>query len=226
MNDIRIELGVPTQSPFSLDTARSGGYVALNIYSPTLPPSTGQVSLADWYGYCQSCDVYYLSYNDTSALACVNIDPITVISNTIPIGVGSILTYTYGALVPYPYYYSDGSNWYYVDINGSEQTEVMSTGSCAPPVTYTNVGRYRSGTSVGCTSGGSLQFIYLNDTDYATYVSNGNLLSIGMILFSSVGGTAWNTSSYPLVYDSANLVIWDIGTFSEPSEIASINTYC
>ena len=51
MDDIRIELGVPTQSPFDLDTARSGGYVTLNVNSPTLPPSTGQVSFSDWYGY-------------------------------------------------------------------------------------------------------------------------------------------------------------------------------
>ena len=30
MDDIRVELGVPTQSPFGLNEARSGTYVALN----------------------------------------------------------------------------------------------------------------------------------------------------------------------------------------------------
>jgi len=63
MDAIRVELGVPSQSPFSLDTARSGGYVTLNTSSPTLPPSTGQVSLSDWYSYDQtaaSCDCYQI----------------------------------------------------------------------------------------------------------------------------------------------------------------------
>ena len=54
MDMIRIELGVPTQSPFGLNEARNGTYVALNPNSPTLPPSSGQVSLSDWYSYDQS----------------------------------------------------------------------------------------------------------------------------------------------------------------------------
>lgn len=54
MNDIRIELGVPSQSPFGLNEARNGTYVTLNPSSPTLPPSTGQVSLSSWYGYSQT----------------------------------------------------------------------------------------------------------------------------------------------------------------------------
>lgn len=131
MDDIRVELGVPTQSPFSLDAARAGTYVALNTNSPTLPPSTGQVSLSSWYEYCQTCDTYYFSYASTSATACLNNDPIQIISNTIPIAVGSILTLPNGGNVFSPYYYSDGTNWYYVDGNMSEQTEVMSTGACA-----------------------------------------------------------------------------------------------
>jgi hypothetical protein len=136
MDMIRAELGVPTQSPFSLNTARSGGYVTLNPNSPTLPPATGQVSLASWYGYCQNCAAYYLSYASTSALACLNNDPITIISNTIPIGVGSILTDANGAQAGYPFYYSNGTNWYYADSNSFEQTIVLSTGSCGGPSYY------------------------------------------------------------------------------------------
>lgn len=131
MNDIRVELGVPTQSPFSLDAARAGTYVTLNTNSPSLPPSTGQVSLADWYEYCQNCDTYYFSYASTSATACLNNDPIQVISNTIPIGVGSLLTYADGSQSPCNYYFSDGTNWYYVTCTGSETSEVTSTGTCA-----------------------------------------------------------------------------------------------
>ena len=54
MDMIRVELGVPSQSPFGLNEARNGTYVALNQNSPTLPPSTGAVSLSDWYSYDQS----------------------------------------------------------------------------------------------------------------------------------------------------------------------------
>ena len=65
MDMIRIELGVPTQSPFGLNEARSGTYVALNQNSPTLPPSSGQVSLSDWYSYNQNAGPSYNYYNVT-----------------------------------------------------------------------------------------------------------------------------------------------------------------
>ena len=65
MDDIRVELGVPTQSPFGLNEARSGTYVALNQNSPTLPPSSGTVSLADWYSYDQNAGPSYNYYDVT-----------------------------------------------------------------------------------------------------------------------------------------------------------------
>jgi len=133
MNDIRVELGVPSQSPFGLDEARSGTYVALNPYSPTSPPSTGQVSLSSWYGYCQNCYTHSFSYNSLLANKCVNNDPITIISNTNPIVVGSLLFLSDYSQAFYPYYYTDGTNYYYADTNASEQTEVMSLGSCSAP---------------------------------------------------------------------------------------------
>lgn len=132
MNDIRVELGVPSQSPFGLNEARNGTYVALNSYSPTSPPSTGQVSLSDWYGYCQNCFSHSFSYNSLLANKCVNNDPITIISNTNPIVVGSLLYLSDYSQAFYPYYYTDGSNWYYANANLSEQTEVISKGTCAP----------------------------------------------------------------------------------------------
>lgn len=59
MNDIRVELGIPSQSPFGLNEARNGTYVPLNTCSPYLPPTTGPISLSDWYGYDHSaaCDI-------------------------------------------------------------------------------------------------------------------------------------------------------------------------
>lgn len=51
MDDIRVELGVSTQTPFGLNEARSGNYAAINPNSTYKPPSSGTVSLSDWYGY-------------------------------------------------------------------------------------------------------------------------------------------------------------------------------
>jgi hypothetical protein len=73
MDDIRIELGVPTQSPFGLNEARSGTYSTINPCSTNKPPSTGQISLSDWYGYnhTQACDFYEIVfYGTTTDEAC------------------------------------------------------------------------------------------------------------------------------------------------------------
>lgn len=51
MNQIRTELGIPSQAPFSLDTAENGGYVALNPCSPYQPSSGNPASISEWYGY-------------------------------------------------------------------------------------------------------------------------------------------------------------------------------
>jgi hypothetical protein len=140
MNDIRAELGVPSQTNFDINTARTGGYVSINQNSYYKPPqgSGTQVSLSDWRGYCQSCNSFSLSYSSTSTLACENNDPITILSDTPTIGVGSYLYLSDYSPAFYPYYYSDGSNWYYLEMNGSEQVVVTSTGACGgpPPPSY------------------------------------------------------------------------------------------
>ena len=51
MNDIRVELGISSQSPFSLDTAENGGYVTINVCSPSRPSSGNPAAMSEWYGY-------------------------------------------------------------------------------------------------------------------------------------------------------------------------------
>lgn len=51
MGDIRTELGVPSQAPFSLDTATNGGYGSINPASPNRPSGANPDSLSEWYGY-------------------------------------------------------------------------------------------------------------------------------------------------------------------------------
>ena len=137
MDNIRAELGVPSQPDFDINTARSGGYVAINQNSPYLPPQSvyTQVSLGDWRGYCQSCGTYYFSNNPLYADRCLNNDPITLISSNYPIGIGSTI-YLGDYSQAYAGYWSDGTNWYLgTDTDGT--TTITDTGSCsAPPPTY------------------------------------------------------------------------------------------
>jgi hypothetical protein len=201
MDMIRAELGVPSQSPFSLDTARAGGYVALNTLSPTTPPAMGTISLADWYGYCQTCQTYSFSYATTEGVACINNDPITIISSTIPIGVGSLLYLGDGSQAFIDYYYSDGTNWYYAEMNVSEQTEVTSTGSCittstttttttGAPVPYT-IDNAATGSSASACAGSTTTSTVYAIAGYTTPI-------VGMIFYDSpslttpfVGSSGW-----------------------------------
>jgi len=41
-NDLRVELGIPTQAPFSITTAATNGYVTINTNSPSYPNSATQ----------------------------------------------------------------------------------------------------------------------------------------------------------------------------------------
>lgn len=66
MNDIRAELGIPSQSPFSLNDAEDGIYVTLNPCSPSLPSSTNPASMSEWYGYDHNyvcCTCKYVTVN-------------------------------------------------------------------------------------------------------------------------------------------------------------------
>ena len=51
MNDIRSELGIPTQAPLSLESASLGEYVAINFNGLYYPRQTPPYAISDWYGY-------------------------------------------------------------------------------------------------------------------------------------------------------------------------------
>jgi hypothetical protein len=51
MGEIRTELQVPSQAPFSLNTAANGGYGSINPASPNKPSGADPDSLSEWYGY-------------------------------------------------------------------------------------------------------------------------------------------------------------------------------
>lgn len=70
MNDIRVELGISTQSPFSLSGATMGYYVALNRCSQYSPNETTPYQISEWYGYCHTCycNSFCVYYSPTSCV--------------------------------------------------------------------------------------------------------------------------------------------------------------
>lgn len=73
---IRTELGIPSQAPFSIDSAENGTYIALNTCSAYLPSPSNPAAISEWYGYCHSCVCGYsfcLGYSTVScAEACTD----------------------------------------------------------------------------------------------------------------------------------------------------------
>ena len=138
-----------------------------------------------------SANLFFLSYNITSGLACLNNDPITIISNTNPIAVGSILTLGDGSSAFAPYYYSDGSNWYYADSNVSEQTqtEVMSTGSCSSPTYNLYYADEYICDGIGCSYVQSNVLVALDNTVSPIY-SGFYVLAAGGFLYTLTSSTS------------------------------------
>lgn len=65
-NDIRIELNVGGQSPFSLESASKGLYVPLNPASPSAPNSTAPYAVSEWYSYQHCISVGSVKYKSTA----------------------------------------------------------------------------------------------------------------------------------------------------------------
>lgn len=88
MNDIQNELGIsegdPGFSDFGLSEARNGTYVAINPCSTYKPPSTGQISLSDWYGYnhTEACPVTYRLF-EADEYECVGLSCSYIQSNVL-----------------------------------------------------------------------------------------------------------------------------------------------
>ena len=135
MNDIRVELGVPSQSPFSLNTARQGGYVALNQFSPSVPPYSGQVSLASWYNYCQSCgySTIQLGYSAVDVVTACGTTPSTTYYYTGTLTTGNTIYTNISQTIANEGYYSNGTDWWYQSMNQSEQILITDYGSCSSP---------------------------------------------------------------------------------------------
>lgn len=50
-NDLRVELAVPSQAPFSITSASTGIYVTINTNSPNKPDASTPHAISEWYSY-------------------------------------------------------------------------------------------------------------------------------------------------------------------------------
>lgn len=50
-NNLRVELGISTQAPFSITSASTGLYVAINTNSPDRPNSSAPHAISEWWNY-------------------------------------------------------------------------------------------------------------------------------------------------------------------------------
>lgn len=74
MNQIRTELGIPSQTNFRLDTAENGGYVAINQNSTSKPNPSNPAAMSEWYSYNHSaagCNAPYISGTDRTSTSAI-----------------------------------------------------------------------------------------------------------------------------------------------------------
>lgn len=124
MNQIRVELGIPSQAPFSLDTAENEGYVALNQCSPSRPLSTNPAKISEWYGYNHTAAIYThtgLKLGGDCTDACSGPFTSTFYTCCSTFGVGCTLrqnTFPYNPITPpISGYISNGTNCWTVNGN-------------------------------------------------------------------------------------------------------------
>ena len=118
------------------------------------------------------------------------------------------------------------ANWeLQVWVSGSTRNVVIANDlynfNTSPPLDYYYIGKWVTNNSISCGDTNPKQNVYLNATDYSTYINNGSFLGIGMYLFSSNTGGAWYGTNK--IYDLPGLTIFNItGT----AQITSIHFSC
>ena len=72
-NDIRIELGISSQAPFSIDTAENGGYVAINKCAVPAPNPSDPASISEWWSYDNDAVATEIALVDRSTVSCADV---------------------------------------------------------------------------------------------------------------------------------------------------------
>lgn len=138
MNQIRVELGIPSQSPFSLNTAITEGYVYLNECSAARPNAATPQTISEWYSYNHSAVCTNRGSFKFSSTSCADActGPFTTTLYSCGLSIGNILrttlispgNYCGGPVSNIDGYYSNGTTCYQV----SDQT-IVAISSCPTP---------------------------------------------------------------------------------------------
>jgi len=99
------------------------------------------------------------------------------------------------------------SNYINLTIQGIPNPTPTPTPTSTNLPIYYYIGKYSSSNTIDCTPTGDLQNTYLNATDYATWSSNGNILTVGMGLYSNNSGASW---LYSRIYDPITTTVWNV----------------
>lgn len=221
---INTELGRSSTAEFSLNTARQGGYGALNPYSPALPPSTGQVSFASWYSYCHTCTTLYSFtvyqagqhagtrnfLSAASACSGTRDYPRTLYSSSSTLGVGSSL------------YYINGTQYVAYTINdaGGGEEIWLYDGTGAKPIRLTNAG------SNVIDSAGACSFYWPNakfgndffnlcfETPTPVYTVSSSVGVNTIIYLDAALTVALGSADYISIPDISGGLIWNIALFT------------
>lgn len=138
--DIRIELGVSGQAPFSITSASTNQYVNINTSASPFPDSATPHAISEWYSYQHCKSLGSFSYSQTTPADPGNCqgsgneytfgpqafysDNCTGLASSCKIYFGSTCSSTaYANLVRYIH---DGSIYYVLDSN----SVISSTGAC------------------------------------------------------------------------------------------------
>ena len=175
----------PTNTPFP-------AYTTLHVYS-------GSTATAA----CAQTNSTYVYYTGSLVVGTTIFWDSPTLSNQVPNG-----------------WYSNADSDALYQVTGSDG-KVSSSTLCTPYVTPTpsatpphynkaipTAGAFYGGNGITCGGLGSTVIIYMNDTDYATWSTNGQLLIAGMTLYSSAGVLY----SYNRVYDPTATTIYNVNS--------------
>lgn len=154
INDIRVELGVPSATNLDMSGLPNGSPVAINIWSASKPSTSAPYSLSQWY-----------SYNHTAPSP--NLATFTVIATTDPIYGGFLASWTENgglAIAQYTLWYSFDSGATYTTF-GTYGQNVYDSGYQSveglPGFTSLDNTYFRlSGTTYGYAVPGSPKYAY------------------------------------------------------------------
>lgn len=65
-NDLRVELGISSQAPFSISTAATNGYVNINTSASPFPDSATPHAISEWYSYQHCKSLGSFNYSQTT----------------------------------------------------------------------------------------------------------------------------------------------------------------